>query len=388
MTDVMVSFGSNIDPVNNLAMALSRISRYFDIQTQALVLRTKAIAPEQQDDYLNTAVRFSTDLSLFDLQRELRAVEAELGRVRAGQKYAPRTIDLDVVVWEREVIDPDVAYRPFLFGEVIELFPDVNLHKWYPIISAEQRKWAGEFAKQIHTRLELLLPTYGIGRFQAVVLGAGHWFCGEAAPGSDIDFIVLTSGLDHLECGHLESALKKSDSCRQAPFGYPVSLRVIPIEYLDYSWLERLPVTQTLADPDGPIIVDRRTAISYSRFATEWVYLAGELNILKRLPQPNFSTCDEVEWNRQLTVQLIHEEFQNRNPGIRFHDVVKQFLYFRITKDSLTKYYGMSFEGLRMRHRDKPSDLVHSMLAHRYYAEYLNAAQHEAALTRMLKEVA
>jgi len=61
------------------------------------------------------------------LKRRLREIESGLGRVRTANKNGPRTIDLDILVWNGEVVDADVYERGFLRDSIIELLPGITL---------------------------------------------------------------------------------------------------------------------------------------------------------------------------------------------------------------------------------------------------------------------
>ena len=75
-------------------------------------------------DFLNAAVLVETTLDQKTLAGLLRRLESDLGRTRTADRYAPRTIDLDIVVWDGRVIDPDVHQRPYLRRQVSLLWPD------------------------------------------------------------------------------------------------------------------------------------------------------------------------------------------------------------------------------------------------------------------------
>jgi 2-amino-4-hydroxy-6-hydroxymethyldihydropteridine diphosphokinase len=96
--------------------------------------RTPAIGRPGQPDYLNGVWRIGTHLSPRDLKfNELRRIEDKLGRVRGPDKYAARTIDLDVLLCGREVLDdpdcqvpaPEIRKRLFLVTCLLELDPDL-----------------------------------------------------------------------------------------------------------------------------------------------------------------------------------------------------------------------------------------------------------------------
>lgn len=128
MTRALVAIGSNIDPEVNVPRALDLLDERFRVLARSHILRTEAIPgpPETEDrppqaDYLNCAVLIETDLRPADLRDALRGIEAELGRVRTADKYAPRTIDLDVVGYDGRITDPDVRRRGFLRRLVTEV---------------------------------------------------------------------------------------------------------------------------------------------------------------------------------------------------------------------------------------------------------------------------
>jgi 2-amino-4-hydroxy-6-hydroxymethyldihydropteridine diphosphokinase len=66
-----------------------------------------------------------TDLDRYELVKWLRDVEDELGRIREDDPFGPRTIDLDVAVWNGEVVHRDVTEREFLRKAVLEVLPEL-----------------------------------------------------------------------------------------------------------------------------------------------------------------------------------------------------------------------------------------------------------------------
>lgn len=112
--EVVVALGSNIDPGTNIPLALQRLADAVDVVRQAPVYETDPIGRPDQPRYWNTAVRARTPLGLAALREALRGIEHDLGRRRTDDRYAARTIDLDVVWCNGRVTDPDVEGRDFL----------------------------------------------------------------------------------------------------------------------------------------------------------------------------------------------------------------------------------------------------------------------------------
>ncbi|MCL2700981.1 MAG: 2-amino-4-hydroxy-6-hydroxymethyldihydropteridine diphosphokinase [Phycisphaerae bacterium] len=118
---VIIGIGSNIDPCHYVAAAVEILASRTTLLAQSPTVRTKPIGRPEQDDYLNTCVLLATDMDQPALQRWLHEVEQTLGRHRTADRYAPRTIDLDVLVWNGEIVSPDVAEREFLQDALCDL---------------------------------------------------------------------------------------------------------------------------------------------------------------------------------------------------------------------------------------------------------------------------
>jgi len=131
-----VSVGSNIDPETNVRLALLRLRQEVSLWSISTVYRTAPLGPEGQAPYYNCVVKLETSIPPLDLKlRVLRGIEAALGRVRTSDRYAARTIDLDLVLYddlamtteELTLPDPDIVRRPFLAAALRELAPDLVL---------------------------------------------------------------------------------------------------------------------------------------------------------------------------------------------------------------------------------------------------------------------
>ena len=105
----VISAGSNVDAARNLPMAIARLRRHRQIRVLAVSApyRSPAVGPAGESDFLNAALLVETDFDPTALKTELRDLEAALGRVRSSDRFAPRTIDLDVVLYEGFTGDVD-----------------------------------------------------------------------------------------------------------------------------------------------------------------------------------------------------------------------------------------------------------------------------------------
>ena len=108
INEAYVALGGNIgNVVHSIKSALSLLSEPPIIQVIAsspIYLTSPVGGPEGQPDYYNAAVRLSTSLTPRALLERCLSVEKALGRVR-GERWGPRTIDLDLILFNDEVID-------------------------------------------------------------------------------------------------------------------------------------------------------------------------------------------------------------------------------------------------------------------------------------------
>jgi 2-amino-4-hydroxy-6-hydroxymethyldihydropteridine diphosphokinase len=116
--EVLIALGSNIDRERNVPAALERLHAHPALRVLAVspVYTTAPIgrdgAVTEQPVFANTAVRVETALPAAELRRELRTIEAALGRVRTADKFVPRPIDLDIALYGSEVLEIDGHHIP------------------------------------------------------------------------------------------------------------------------------------------------------------------------------------------------------------------------------------------------------------------------------------
>lgn len=125
MNQVVIELGSNIEPERHIEAARRLLAQHFVVLAESQFVCTAPIGVEDQPDFINGALLIETDQEMVKLKQQLKAMESELGRVRSADKYAPRVIDLDIVVWNGEVVDPDFYQRQYLKDSVLELVPDL-----------------------------------------------------------------------------------------------------------------------------------------------------------------------------------------------------------------------------------------------------------------------
>ncbi len=128
-----LSLGSNIEPEKNLPAAVRELGRYGRVLRVSGVWQSPPLGGAGQPDYLNAALRLETPLGARELKEiAIAAVEAKLGRKRSADRYAPRTIDIDIMLFDRErlrigrrrIPDPEILERPFVAIPLAEIAPE------------------------------------------------------------------------------------------------------------------------------------------------------------------------------------------------------------------------------------------------------------------------
>jgi 2-amino-4-hydroxy-6-hydroxymethyldihydropteridine diphosphokinase len=134
--DAFVAVGSNIDPQANVPRALALLKTYVSVTAVSTFYRTAAVNRPDQPDFANGVVKIQTTRPPREVKFDvLRRIEDQLGRVRSADKYAARTIDLDLILYGTMVIDkpdlhlpdPSIHTYPFVAIPLLELACDLVL---------------------------------------------------------------------------------------------------------------------------------------------------------------------------------------------------------------------------------------------------------------------
>ncbi|MFH1184273.1 MAG: 2-amino-4-hydroxy-6-hydroxymethyldihydropteridine diphosphokinase [Chloroflexota bacterium] len=120
-----LSLGSNIEPERNLARAIRRLRGYGEVQDTSGVWESHAVGSDGPD-FLNVCIGFSTRVGAFELKREVvESIETALGRAKAPDKNAPRTIDIDILMQDGQPLNPERWGHAFVVLPMAELLPDM-----------------------------------------------------------------------------------------------------------------------------------------------------------------------------------------------------------------------------------------------------------------------
>ena len=127
-----IGLGSNLgdrDATIRRALELLEADGEIEVAATSSLRETDPVGYEAQPRFLNGAAALRTDLSPRELLERMFAVERELGRTRSGQRFGPRTIDLDLLLYGQESIDepgvriphPRLHERRFVLEPLAEL---------------------------------------------------------------------------------------------------------------------------------------------------------------------------------------------------------------------------------------------------------------------------
>ena len=149
-----VALGANLaDPVAQVGAALAALTRLPEsrLLSASSLYRTAPVGIHGQPDFINAVAALETRLTPQAMLAALFDVEAQFGR-RRDFHHAPRTLDLDLLLYDDQIIDslhiqlphPRLHLRAFVLAPLIEIAPDCRIpgrgqaSAWLPAVSMQQ----------------------------------------------------------------------------------------------------------------------------------------------------------------------------------------------------------------------------------------------------------
>lgn len=137
MTRVYIALGSNLaSPLTQVNAAIAALGTIPDSRVVAVssFYRTPPLGPQDQPDYLNAAVALETSLAPEALLNHTQRIELDQGRVRKAERWGPRTLDLDIMLFGSETIATprltvphyDMKNRGFMLWPLFEIAPELH----------------------------------------------------------------------------------------------------------------------------------------------------------------------------------------------------------------------------------------------------------------------
>lgn len=111
---ILIGLGSNIDDrQKNIITAIQKLSKHQGVSIEKIssLYETKPVGVTAQPDFLNGAISIVTNLTPYQLLEVCLNVECQMGRIR-DQRWGPRNIDIDILVYDDYVIEDAALQIP------------------------------------------------------------------------------------------------------------------------------------------------------------------------------------------------------------------------------------------------------------------------------------
>lgn len=135
MSEVFVGIGSNVEPERRIREALRLMRQRFGALRISPVYRNPAVG-FQGDDFYNLVVGFQSNGQVAALNAALDEIEEQCGRLRGGPRFAPRTLDLDLLLYGDLVTESPVSLprREILqYAYVLKPLVDLAADRRHPV---------------------------------------------------------------------------------------------------------------------------------------------------------------------------------------------------------------------------------------------------------------
>jgi 2-amino-4-hydroxy-6-hydroxymethyldihydropteridine diphosphokinase len=113
-SEFLIALGSSLgNRIQNIQMAIQRISELGTIEASSKMIETEPEGGIAQNRFMNSAVTLTTDLTASPLMLRLLQIEADLGRIRSGQTWSDRVIDIDLILEKTgEIVNSEILILP------------------------------------------------------------------------------------------------------------------------------------------------------------------------------------------------------------------------------------------------------------------------------------
>jgi 2-amino-4-hydroxy-6-hydroxymethyldihydropteridine diphosphokinase len=173
MKTVYLSIGSNVEPEQHIRSCLRALALEFNSLDVSPIYRNPAEG-FIGDDFLNLVVGLQTNDNAPEIARKLNTIENLLGRVRVGEKFGPRTLDIDILLFGEEVIEfgkyafprKELVKYPFMLKPLVDVAPDLK----HPVTR--------EYFRNIWKSLSATNPVLTPVEINKVGLPNCHWHSG------------------------------------------------------------------------------------------------------------------------------------------------------------------------------------------------------------------
>lgn len=138
MIEVYIGLGSNLAlPEKQIQAACASLARLPDTELIkcSSLYKSQPMGPQDQPDYVNAVALIETELSPESLLQHTQLIESQQGRIRKANRWGPRTLDLDMLLFGLQRIDNEhltvphsgMKQREFVLYPLFEIAPDLIL---------------------------------------------------------------------------------------------------------------------------------------------------------------------------------------------------------------------------------------------------------------------
>lgn len=130
-----LNLGSNIQPEVNLVDAIHLLSEYGEVRYISQAWESKSVGAPGPN-FINTCALFMSTFTQAKLKEQvIRPIETKLGRVRSENKYIPRTIDIDIILFDDQPYSDKFWEDVFVIVPLAEIYPEYKNPKTSESIS-------------------------------------------------------------------------------------------------------------------------------------------------------------------------------------------------------------------------------------------------------------
>ena len=133
-----IGIGSNQqDPITQAQLAIKALQHLPNTQLQkcSSLYCSTPMGPQDQPDYINAVAEIETQLTAIELLNALQKIELNQGRVRKDNRWGPRTLDLDIILYDNQQINNErltiphygMHEREFVLYPLAEIAPNLAL---------------------------------------------------------------------------------------------------------------------------------------------------------------------------------------------------------------------------------------------------------------------
>ena len=135
---VYIGLGSNLEqPQLQIKQAMDELAsiKQSHLAYCSSLYKSKPMGPQDQADFINAVVELHTALNAVELLSELQSIEHHHHRHRDGQRWGPRTLDLDILLYDDTIVNqpdliiphPGMHERDFVLYPLYDINPDIEI---------------------------------------------------------------------------------------------------------------------------------------------------------------------------------------------------------------------------------------------------------------------